>query len=77
MPWCALAIALLRSSPAEEWQRIDKLASAESTAWWRRDVAERRAVADEDVSEGEPGDGIDEGEFRRRFAYLFRSAGAG
>jgi PHD/YefM family antitoxin component YafN of YafNO toxin-antitoxin module len=28
---------------AEEWQRLQELESAESTAWWRRDAAERTA----------------------------------
>jgi mRNA-degrading endonuclease RelE of RelBE toxin-antitoxin system len=26
---------------AEEWQRLEELESAESTAWWRRDADER------------------------------------
>jgi len=61
---------------AEEWQRLDELESAESTAWWRRDAAERRAATGEEPDEGEDGPGLDEDEFRRRFAYLFRSTGA-
>ena len=61
---------------AEEWQRLDELESAESTAWWRRDAAERRATVGEVVREGEAEQGLDEGEFRRRFAYLFRNTGA-
>jgi PHD/YefM family antitoxin component YafN of YafNO toxin-antitoxin module len=54
---------------AEEWQHLDELESAESTAWWRRDAAERAAEG-EDAHDGEDGQGPDEGEFRRRFAYL-------
>jgi hypothetical protein len=50
--------------------------SAESTAWWRRDAAERRTGAGEDIQEGEVGPGLDEDGFRRRFAYLFRGTGA-
>lgn len=61
---------------AEEWQRLDELESAESTAWWRRDARERHAATDEDVSEDETEQGVDEREFRHRFAYLFRSTGA-
>jgi PHD/YefM family antitoxin component YafN of YafNO toxin-antitoxin module len=61
---------------AEEWQRLDELESAESTAWWRRDAAERRTATGEDIHEGEDEPGLDEDEFRRRFAYLFRSTGA-
>jgi PHD/YefM family antitoxin component YafN of YafNO toxin-antitoxin module len=60
---------------AEEWQRLDELESAESTAWWRRDAAEREATGEE-VREGDDEAGIDEDEFRRRFAHLFRSTGA-
>lgn len=60
---------------AEEWQRLDELESAESTAWWRRDAAERDA-AGEGVRQGEDEPGIDEDEFRRRFVHLFRSTGA-
>jgi PHD/YefM family antitoxin component YafN of YafNO toxin-antitoxin module len=52
---------------ADEWEHLHELESAEATAWWRRD-AEIRAT------EGEPADddghGIDEAEFRRRFAHL-------
>jgi hypothetical protein len=54
----------------------DEVESAESTAWWRRDAAERRVAAGEDIQEGEAGPGLDNDEFRRRFAYLFRSTGA-
>jgi hypothetical protein len=61
---------------AEEWQRLDELESAESTAWWRRDASERRADTNEEIDDGEDKPGLDEDEFRRRFAYLFRSTGA-
>jgi len=61
---------------AEEWQRLDELESTESTAWWRRDAAERRAATGEEADQGEDGPGLDEGEFRRRYAYLFHSTGA-
>lgn len=54
----------------------DEVESAESTAWWRRDAAERRAATGEETDEGEDEPGLDEDEFRRRFAYLFRSTGA-
>jgi PHD/YefM family antitoxin component YafN of YafNO toxin-antitoxin module len=60
---------------AEEWQRLEDLESAEATAWWRRDAAER-ADSGEEPGEGEEGPGLDEAEFRRRFAHLFRDAGA-
>jgi len=60
---------------AEEWQRLEELDSEESTAWWRRDAAEREA-AGEGARQGENEPGIDEAEFRRRFAHLFRSTGA-
>ena len=60
---------------AEEWQRLEELESAEATAWWRRDAAER-AHAGEEPGEGEEGPGLDEAGFRRRFAHLFRDAGA-
>jgi PHD/YefM family antitoxin component YafN of YafNO toxin-antitoxin module len=60
---------------AEEWQRLDELESAESTAWWQRDASERAATG-ESADDGEDGPGLDEAEFRRRFAYLFRSTGA-
>jgi hypothetical protein len=43
--------------------------SAEATAWGRRDAA-RRAVEGEPVTAGEDGPGLDEAEFRRRFAHL-------
>lgn len=61
---------------AEEWQRLDELESAESTAWWRRDAAERQDATGEDPHDGEDEPGIDEDEFRRRFAHLLRSPGA-
>jgi PHD/YefM family antitoxin component YafN of YafNO toxin-antitoxin module len=61
---------------AEEWQRLDELESAESTAWWRRDAADRSAASAERPGDGEDGPGLDEEEFRRRFAHLFRSTGA-
>lgn len=60
---------------ADEWERLDELESAESTAWWRRDAAERAAQG-EPPSEGEDGPGLDEDEFRQRFAHLFRDTGA-
>jgi PHD/YefM family antitoxin component YafN of YafNO toxin-antitoxin module len=60
---------------AEQWQRLEELESAEATAWWRRDAAER-AHSGEEPGEGEEGAGLDEAEFRRRFAHLFRDAGA-
>lgn len=60
---------------AEEWQRLEELESAESTAWWRRDAAERAAQGEE-PGDGEEGPGLDEAEFRRRFAHLLNDAGA-
>ena len=60
---------------AEEWQRLQELESAESTAWWRRDAAER-AASGEQPGSGEDGPGLDEAAFRRRFAHLFHDAGA-
>jgi PHD/YefM family antitoxin component YafN of YafNO toxin-antitoxin module len=60
---------------AEEWQRLQELESAESTAWWRRDAAER-AASGEDPGDGEDGPGLGEAAFRRRFAHLFHDAGA-
>jgi PHD/YefM family antitoxin component YafN of YafNO toxin-antitoxin module len=60
---------------AEEWQRLQELESAESTAWWRRDAAERAASGEEPGS-GEDGPGLDEAAFRRRFAHLFHDPGA-
>jgi len=60
---------------AEEWQRLQELESAESTAWWRWDAAER-ATAGEEPGSGEDGPGMDEAAFRRRFAHLFHDAGA-
>jgi PHD/YefM family antitoxin component YafN of YafNO toxin-antitoxin module len=61
---------------AEEWRRLDELESTESTAWWRRDAAERHGATGEGIHEGEDEPGIDEDEFRRRFAHLFRNTGA-
>jgi PHD/YefM family antitoxin component YafN of YafNO toxin-antitoxin module len=60
---------------AEEWHRLEELDSAESTAWWRRDADERAAQGEEPGS-GEEGPGLDEAEFRRRFAYLLNDTGA-
>jgi prevent-host-death family protein len=60
---------------ADEWERLAELDSAEATAWWRRDTAER-AAAGEQAAAGEHGPGMDEAEFRQRFAHLFRDAGA-
>ena len=60
---------------AEDWQRLDELESAESTAWWRRDAAERAAQGEEPDA-GEEGPGLDEAAFRRRFAHLLHDAGA-
>lgn len=60
---------------AEEWQRLEELESAEATAWWRRDAAER-AGSGEEPGEREEGPGLDEAEFRRRFAHLFHDVGA-
>lgn len=60
---------------AEEWQRLEELESAESTAWWRRDAAERAAQGEEPGA-GEEGLGLDEAGFRHRFAHLLDDAGA-
>jgi PHD/YefM family antitoxin component YafN of YafNO toxin-antitoxin module len=60
---------------AEEWHRLEELDSVESTAWWRRDAAERAAHGEEPGA-GEEGPGLDEAEFRRRFAHLLNDAGA-
>jgi PHD/YefM family antitoxin component YafN of YafNO toxin-antitoxin module len=60
---------------AEDWQRLEELESAESTAWWRRDAAER-AVHGEAPGSGEEGPGLDEAAFRRRFGHLIHDAGA-
>jgi PHD/YefM family antitoxin component YafN of YafNO toxin-antitoxin module len=60
---------------AEEWQRLEDLESAEATAWWRRDAAERAAHGEEPGT-GEEGPGLDEAAFRRRFAHLLDDAGA-
>jgi PHD/YefM family antitoxin component YafN of YafNO toxin-antitoxin module len=54
---------------AEEWERLHELESAEATSWWRRDAAER-AGHGEALDEGAETTGIDEAEFRRRFAHL-------
>ena len=59
---------------AEEWQRLEELESVEATAWWRRDAAEP-ARSGEKPGAGEEGPGLDEVEFRRRFAHLFRDVG--
>jgi len=59
---------------AEQWQRLEELESAEATAW-RRDAAER-AASGEPPGSGEERPGLDEAAFRRRFAHLFRDAGA-
>lgn len=60
---------------AEEWQRLEEQESPESTAWWRRDTAER-ATRGEESGAGEEGPGLDEAAFRRRFAHLLDDAGA-
>ncbi len=63
---------------AEDWRRLDELESEESTAWWRRDAAERSMATGEEAGQGD-GEGepdLDEDEFRRRFGYLLRSTGA-
>jgi len=60
---------------AEEWEQLDELASAESTAWWRRSAAER-VEAGEPAGDGEEGPGIDEAEFRRQFGHLLPHDGA-
>jgi PHD/YefM family antitoxin component YafN of YafNO toxin-antitoxin module len=54
---------------AEEWEHLHELESAEATAWWRRDAAER-ASRGETPDESTDTPGIDEAEFRRRFAHL-------
>ena len=59
----------------EEWHRLEELDSAESTAWWRREAAERTALGEEPGA-GEEGPGLDEAEFRRRFDHLLNDAGA-
>lgn len=60
---------------AEDWQRLEQLESAESTAWWRRDAAERAAQGEEPAA-GEDGPGRDEAGFRRLFGHLLDDAGA-
>jgi hypothetical protein len=47
---------------AEEWQLLQELESAESTAWWRRDAAECAASGEQSES-GEDGPGLDEAVF--------------
>jgi PHD/YefM family antitoxin component YafN of YafNO toxin-antitoxin module len=37
---------------AEKWQRLQELEAAESTAWWRRDTAERAASGEEPGAAG-------------------------
>jgi len=59
---------------AEEWQRLQELESAESTAWWR-DAAEC-AASGKERGDGADGPGLGEAAFRRRFAHLFHDAGA-
>src|SRR5260370_24006793 len=61
---------------AEEWQRLDELESAESTAWWRRGAAGRRDATGEEGGDREHDQGLDEDEIPRRFSHLFRSTGA-
>ena len=53
---------------AEDWQRLEELESAESTA--------ERAIQGEEPGAGEGGPGLDEAAFRRRFAHLLNDAGA-
>jgi hypothetical protein len=59
---------------AEEWQRLQELEPAESTAWWQ-DAAERAASGEERGS-GEDRPGLGEAALRRRFAHLFHDVGA-
>lgn len=54
---------------AEHWAHLVELESEEETAWWRRDASER-AEHGEAPEDGEAEAGIDETEFRRRFAHL-------
>jgi PHD/YefM family antitoxin component YafN of YafNO toxin-antitoxin module len=61
---------------AEEWQRLDELESEESTAWWRRDATDRRDSSGEEPGDGEDEPGLNEAEFRQRFAHLLRNSGA-
>src|SRR5260221_13298578 len=42
---------------AEEWQRLDELEAAESTAWWRRDAAGRRDAPGAEDGGGGPDQG--------------------
>ena len=46
---------------------LGELESPEATPWWRRDAVQRANSAEE-PGEGEEGPGLDEAEFRRRFA---------
>jgi len=50
---------------------VESAESVESTAWWRRDAAERAATGGDEAGEGEDGPGLDEHKFRQRFFYLF------
>jgi PHD/YefM family antitoxin component YafN of YafNO toxin-antitoxin module len=54
---------------AEHWAHLLELESEEETAWWKRDASER-AKHGEAPEDGEDEPGIDETEFRRRFAHL-------
>ena len=54
---------------ADEWQQLQDVESAESTAWWRRDAAQRTTEG-EGPDAGEAAPGIDESELRRRFSHL-------
>lgn len=54
---------------AEHWAHFLELESEEETAWWRRDASER-AEHGETSEDGQDEPGIDETEFRRRFAHL-------
>lgn len=57
----------------EQWSRLLDLESEAETAWWRRDAHERAEQGDP-IEEGEGEPGIDEDEFRRRFAHLLPPA---
>ena len=59
---------------AEDWQRLEELEPAESTAWWR-DAAEHTAPGGRPGSRGQ-GPRLGEAAYRRRFAHLFHDAGA-
>ena len=54
---------------AEEWQRLQELESAESTAWWRRDAAER-AASGEEPGYGE--DGLQAAKWHQWKVHLFK-----